>query len=128
MLSCLQESVVLRYLLCAAGDITTSDVDLAAASSGMVVGFNLNPDEAVLSHAKRLGELCFRVQGFGVHMFSAVAAVGVVQPCVLRLWRDQSRAVLIRPGCLFLFVTCYFVVTFCRCDDQHVQGDLQPDR
>jgi translation initiation factor IF-2 len=48
--------VVLRYLLCAAGDITTSDVDLAAASSGMVVGFNLNPDEAVLSHAKRLGE------------------------------------------------------------------------
>ncbi|WIA43897.1 hypothetical protein OEZ86_010304 [Tetradesmus obliquus] len=50
-----QESVVLRYLLCAAGDITTSDVDLAAASSGMVVGFNLNPDEAVLSHAKRLG-------------------------------------------------------------------------
>jgi translation initiation factor IF-2 len=53
---CSQESVVLRYLLCAAGDITTSDVDLAAASSGMVVGFNLNPDEAVLSHAKRLGK------------------------------------------------------------------------
>ncbi|KAF6256183.1 hypothetical protein COO60DRAFT_1296299 [Scenedesmus sp. NREL 46B-D3] len=50
-----QESVVLRYLLCAAGDITTSDVDLAAASSGMVVGFNLSPDEAVQSHAKRLG-------------------------------------------------------------------------
>lgn len=44
-----------RYLLCAAGDITVSDIDLAAASSGMVVGFNLNPDEAVLSHAKRLG-------------------------------------------------------------------------
>jgi translation initiation factor IF-2 len=50
-----QESVVLRYLLCAAGDITVSDVDLAAASSGMVVGFNLSPDEAVMSHAKRLG-------------------------------------------------------------------------
>lgn len=54
-----QESVVLRYLLCAAGDITTSDVDLAAASGGMIVGFNLNPDENVLSHAKNLGEsLC----------------------------------------------------------------------
>lgn len=51
-----QESVVLRYLLCAAGDITVSDVDLAAASTGMILGFNLNPDEAVLSHAKRLGK------------------------------------------------------------------------
>jgi translation initiation factor IF-2 len=51
-----QESVVLRYLLSAAGDINTSDVDLAAASGGMIVGFNLNPDEAVLAHAKRLGE------------------------------------------------------------------------
>jgi len=50
-----QESVVLRYLLCAAGDNTTSDVDLAAASGGMIVGFNLNPDEGVLSHAKQLG-------------------------------------------------------------------------
>ena len=57
-----QESVVLRYLLSAAGDITTSDVDLAAASGGMVVGFNLNPDEGVLAHAKQLGE-CSRVWG-----------------------------------------------------------------
>lgn len=47
---------MLRYLLCAAGDISLSDVDLAAASGGMVLGFNLEPDEAVLSHAKRLGE------------------------------------------------------------------------
>ena len=52
-----QESVVLRYLLCAAGDVSISDIDLAAASGGMVVGFNLEPDEAVLAHAKRLGEL-----------------------------------------------------------------------
>jgi translation initiation factor IF-2 len=57
-----QESVVLRYLLCAAGDITTSDVDLAAASGGMVVGFNLSPDENVLSHAKNLGK-CACLQG-----------------------------------------------------------------
>jgi translation initiation factor IF-2 len=47
---------VLRYLLTAAGDISASDVDLAAASGGMVLGFNIEPDEAVLAHAKRLGE------------------------------------------------------------------------
>jgi hypothetical protein len=40
---CSQESVVLRYLLCAAGDITTSDVDLAAASSGNANGCFLSP-------------------------------------------------------------------------------------
>jgi translation initiation factor IF-2 len=51
-----QDVVVLRHLLCAAGDISASDIDLAAASGGMVVGFNLEPDEAVLAHAKRLGE------------------------------------------------------------------------
>ena len=50
-----QDVVVLRYLLSAAGDVTTSDVDLAAASGGMIVAFNLEPDEAVLAHAKRLG-------------------------------------------------------------------------
>lgn len=50
-----QDVVVLRYLLSAAGDVTTSDVDLAAASGGMVVAFNLEPDEAVLAHAKKLG-------------------------------------------------------------------------
>jgi hypothetical protein len=61
--------VVLRYLLCAAGDITTSDVDLAAASGGMVVGFNLNPDENVLSHAKQLGE---RYQVLAVTLWQAV--------------------------------------------------------
>jgi translation initiation factor IF-2 len=79
----LQESVVLRYLLCAAGDITTSDVDLAAASSGMVVGFNLNPDEAVLSHAKRLGEYSARVSGFyglGVMGGGASGYGGGLQP------------------------------------------------
>lgn len=72
-----QESVVLRYLLCAAGDITTSDVDLASASGGMVVGFNLNPDEAVLSHAKRLGE------GAGLRLRAGrdLCGQGGVGPC-----------------------------------------------
>ncbi|KAG1676523.1 hypothetical protein FOA52_000066 [Chlamydomonas sp. UWO 241] len=50
-----QESVTLRYLLMGAGDITMSDVDLAAASEALLVGFNLEPSEAVAVHAKRLG-------------------------------------------------------------------------
>lgn len=50
-----QESVMLRVLLASAGDISLSDVDLAAASGGMIVGFNLSPDEAVQTHAKKQG-------------------------------------------------------------------------
>lgn len=50
-----QDSVMLRFLLAAPGDITTSDMDLAAASEGLVLGFNLNPSEAVLGEAKRKG-------------------------------------------------------------------------
>lgn len=37
------------------GDITLSDVDLAAASGGLVLGFNLEPNDVVLTHAKRQG-------------------------------------------------------------------------
>jgi translation initiation factor IF-2 len=37
-----QDSIVLRYLLSGTGDISSSDVDLAAASGGMILGFNLN--------------------------------------------------------------------------------------
>ncbi|KAG2442199.1 hypothetical protein HYH02_009685 [Chlamydomonas schloesseri] len=50
-----QQSVVLRFLLSGAGDLSVSDIDLAAASGGLVLAFNLEPDEAVSSHAKRLG-------------------------------------------------------------------------
>ncbi|GFH06110.1 Tr-type G domain-containing protein, partial [Haematococcus lacustris] len=50
-----QHSVTLRFLLSNAGDISISDVDLAAASTGLVLGFNLKPDTAVEEHAKRLG-------------------------------------------------------------------------
>lgn len=50
-----QESVALRYLLSGAGAITVSDVDLAAASQALLVGFNLTPSDAVATHAKRLG-------------------------------------------------------------------------
>ncbi len=36
-----QQSVVLRFLLAAAGDLTVSDVELAAASGALVLAFNL---------------------------------------------------------------------------------------
>jgi hypothetical protein len=69
-----QDVVVLRYLLAAAGDVTLSDVDLAAASGGMVVGFNLTPDEAVLAHAKRLGAFLCVLFGRGLGGFCLFAA------------------------------------------------------
>ena len=50
-----QGSVVLRYLLAAPNDITISDIDLAAASKGLVLGFNMQPSEAVLAAAKHQG-------------------------------------------------------------------------
>ena len=50
-----QGSVVLRYLLATPNDITTSDIDLAAASKGVVLGFNVEPSETVLAAAKHQG-------------------------------------------------------------------------
>lgn len=50
-----QDSVVLRYLLAVPNDITVSDVDLAAASKGLILGFNVDPSEAVLAAAKHQG-------------------------------------------------------------------------
>ena len=47
-----QDSVMLRYLLAAPGEITMTDLDLAVASQAMVLGFNVHPSEAVqVSHA-----------------------------------------------------------------------------
>ena len=45
-----------RFLLAAASDITRSDVDLAFASDGIILGFNIEPSEAVLAAAKQYGE------------------------------------------------------------------------
>jgi len=50
-----QDSVMLRFLLTAAGDINSSDLDLADASEGMIVGFNIGVSEAVSAEAKRRG-------------------------------------------------------------------------
>ena len=51
-----QDIVQLRFLLSAANDITESDIDLASASGGMIIGFNVVPSETVQAAAKRLGE------------------------------------------------------------------------
>ena len=50
-----QDRVAPRFLLAAASDITTSDVDLAFASEAIILGFNQEPGEPVLAAAKRLG-------------------------------------------------------------------------
>lgn len=50
-----QDSVVLRYLMATPNDITVSDIDLAAASKGLVLGFNVEPSETVLAAAKQQG-------------------------------------------------------------------------
>ena len=51
-----QDRVQPRFLLAAASDITRSDVDLAFASDGIILGFNIEPSEAVLAAAKQYGE------------------------------------------------------------------------
>lgn len=50
-----QQSVTLRFLLTGAGEISISDVDLASASSAMVLAFNQEPDEVVATKAKAAG-------------------------------------------------------------------------
>ena len=50
-----QDRVLPRFLLTAASDITKSDVDLAFASGGIILGFNIEPSEAVLAAAKQYG-------------------------------------------------------------------------
>lgn len=47
--------MALRFLLAAASDITASDVDLAFASEGIILGFNQEPSDAVQAAAKQLG-------------------------------------------------------------------------
>ena len=50
-----QDRVTLRFLLAAAADITLSDIDLAFASDALVLGFNIEPSDAVAAAAKRSG-------------------------------------------------------------------------
>ena len=47
-----QDSVYLRFLMQAVGDISASDVDLARASEAIIVGFNVGVPTAVQAHAE----------------------------------------------------------------------------
>lgn len=50
-----QDRVALRFLLAAPSEITASDVDLAFASGGFIVGFNTEPSDSVAALAKQRG-------------------------------------------------------------------------
>lgn len=51
-----QDSIMLRYLHAAAGDITESDITLAATAEAFVLGFNIHPSEAMQARAKKIGK------------------------------------------------------------------------
>ncbi len=46
-------AIMPRFLLAAANEINTSDIDLAYNSQAIVVGFNVEPSEAVVAAAKQ---------------------------------------------------------------------------
>eukprot|EP00250_Pteridium_aquilinum_P019081 c24285_g1_i1 orf=829-4104(-) len=50
-----QDTVNLRMLLQATGDVTVSDVDLAIASEGIIIGFNVSSPTAVQAYADSKG-------------------------------------------------------------------------
>lgn len=50
-----QDNVTLKFLLEATGDVSTSDVDLAAASKAIVFGFNVKVPGSVKSYGENKG-------------------------------------------------------------------------
>ena len=50
-----RENVSLKFLLQEAGDVSTSDVDLAAASEAIILGFNVKAPGPVKKHAENKG-------------------------------------------------------------------------
>ena len=49
--------------------MTTSDVQLAAASEGRIIGFNVDPSEAVQAAAKQSGNNMFLLSSTYFHIF-----------------------------------------------------------
>eukprot|EP00210_Caulerpa_lentillifera_P000803 g777.t1 len=82
-----QDSVVLRYLHSAAGEVTESDVLLAAAADGMIFGFKVSISEQVSSMAKQKG---VELNGYDViyHLLDDVRAAmeGRLSPTEDRVW------------------------------------------
>ena len=54
-----QDRVALRFLLATTGDLSVGDVQLASASQANIIGFNLEPSDAVQAQVKRTGKLDF---------------------------------------------------------------------
>ncbi|XP_059662819.1 translation initiation factor IF-2, chloroplastic-like [Cornus florida] len=50
-----QDNVTLKFLFQATGDVSTSDVDLAVASKGIILGFNVKAPGSVKSYADNKG-------------------------------------------------------------------------
>ncbi|KAG7951446.1 hypothetical protein I3843_12G007500 [Carya illinoinensis] len=50
-----QDNVTLKFLLQATGDISTSDIDLAIASKGIILGFNVRAPGSVKTYAENKG-------------------------------------------------------------------------
>lgn len=50
-----QDNVTLKFLMEATGDVNTSDVDLAAASKAIILGFNIKAPGSVKSYAENKG-------------------------------------------------------------------------
>jgi translation initiation factor IF-2 len=55
------DRVAPRFLLAAASEISASDVDLAFASEAIILGFNVEPNEAAQAAAKQFGARCMRM-------------------------------------------------------------------
>lgn len=50
-----QDNVTLKFVMEATGDVNTSDVDLAAASKAIILGFNIKAPGSVKSYAENKG-------------------------------------------------------------------------
>lgn len=92
-----QDAVLLRYLMAAPGEITTSDLELAAASGGMVLGFNVQVPDAVQVR-------CWRWRWCGVAWWLGVGWGGcrggtAVQQCSRRhgAWTGAPPCLATRP-------------------------------
>jgi hypothetical protein len=61
---------MLRFLHAASGDITSSDLDLADASDGIIIGFNIDIPEAVAAEGKQRGTdmRTYRLLQFFLHL------------------------------------------------------------
>jgi len=60
-----QDTVALRFLHAASGEVTPSDIDLARISGGAIIGFNVDIPEDVRATAKSLGVVIntYKVRG-----------------------------------------------------------------